>query len=45
MQVPKTQFISFRIRGDLLESLKSVENRSEFIRNAIAIVLQTQKTA
>ena len=45
MQVFKSRFISLRIQGDVYQALKSVENRSEFVRNAIAAALQNKTAA
>lgn len=43
--INKELFISLRVKGDLFQALKDVDNRSEFIRNAIALALAQQKTA
>jgi len=36
----KTEIVTFKADGNLLEALKGVHNRSEFIRNALLAALE-----
>jgi metal-responsive CopG/Arc/MetJ family transcriptional regulator len=40
-KVPKSEIVTFKVDGALLEAMRGIPNRSEFIRNALMAALDS----